>query len=476
MGTSNSLVNSVLTNNVNGGLAFSTSGLTYNLGGLSGAGSFSLTNVSGGSLTLSVGGNGSANTYSGVLSGGGGLTKVGSGVQVLAGSNTYSGETNISSGTLQLGNGLTNGSVSSGTVTNNSVLALDNAAAQTFSGLISGSGSVAKFGSSLLALGNLANSYSGGTTITGGTLSIAGNGALGTAPATAATNLTLNGGVLQVTATTAISPTRTISLGQNGGTINVAVLSTVSPSAASPSAVFFSGQITGPGGLTVTGGTASNTNVAVNNVGGNGGYILILDGSNNNYQGNTTINNATVTDDEGVLGGVAVNLLPSTTVLTLTNSGVFAYYNGSSTQTLAGLSGDSTTSIGTENNSAGASLTINPGSGKSYTYAGVIGNVSVNGRGHAGTGGGSFPLTLIGQGTEVLTGANVYTGNTTISSGTLQLGGGGGGATGTLAAGSTITDNGTLAFRETANLTQGTAFSTAAISARVASSRTARTS
>ena len=76
--------------------------------------------------------------------------------------------------------------------------------------------------------------------------------------------------------------------------------------------------------------------------------------------------------------------------------------------------------------------------------------------------GGGYSITKTGAGVMALTGADTYTGTTTISAGTLQLGNGG--AAGTLAAASTITDNGTLAFKETANLTQGTNFSTGAIS------------
>ena len=57
-------------------------------------------------------------------------------------------------------------------------MAFNNATLQTYAGLISGSGGVSVTGPGPLVLGNLANSYSGGTTVTSGTLSIAGNGAL----------------------------------------------------------------------------------------------------------------------------------------------------------------------------------------------------------------------------------------------------------------------------------------------------------
>ena len=64
----------------------------------------------------------------------------------------------------------------------------------------------------------------------------------------------------------------------------------------------------------------------------------------------------------------------------------------------------------------------------------------------------------------VLTASNAYTGVTTISAGTLQLGNGGGGSLATISSASTIVNNGTLAFNNVAGLTQGTNFSAAAIS------------
>ncbi len=81
--------------------------------------------------------------------------------------------------------------------------------------------------------------------------------------------------------------------------------------------------------------------------------------------------------------------------------------------------------------------------------------------GPIGQSGGSWQLTKAGPGTLVLSGNNTYSGSTTISSGTLQLGNGG--TTGSLPAGNTIVDNGTLAFSRGNNVAQGTDFSSAAI-------------
>ena len=74
--------------------------MTYNLGGLSGSGSFPLTAAGGGSLTVNFDGAGST-TYSGIMSGSGGLA-LSSGSLTLTAYNTYVGGTNVTGGTLVL--------------------------------------------------------------------------------------------------------------------------------------------------------------------------------------------------------------------------------------------------------------------------------------------------------------------------------------------------------------------------------------
>jgi fibronectin-binding autotransporter adhesin len=86
------------------------------------------------------------------LGGSVGLTKSTAGTVTLAGNNTYSGVTTVSAGTLALGSGGTAGSVA-GNITNNAALVFTRSDNITYSGVISGSGSVQKLGASTLTLG-----------------------------------------------------------------------------------------------------------------------------------------------------------------------------------------------------------------------------------------------------------------------------------------------------------------------------------
>ncbi len=131
--------------------------------------------------------NGTTTTsFGGVIQNGNGtvrLVKQGNGVQTFTGANTYTGTTTISGGVLQLGDGGTTGSLSaSSAITNNATLRFNRSNTMTqgadFStaGII-GSGSVEKIGSGTLVF-NAVNTYSGGTTISDGVLSIASTASL----------------------------------------------------------------------------------------------------------------------------------------------------------------------------------------------------------------------------------------------------------------------------------------------------------
>ncbi len=130
-----------------------------------------------------------------------------------------------------------------------------------------------------------------------------------------------------------------------------------------------------------------------------------------------------------------------------------------------GLSAGNNDRVVTFNGSAAISLgdvatTANAGNNRRLGLAGTNANNAVTGvisNLAAGVTGTSL-LSLIksDSSTWTLTGANTYTGITTIAGGTLQLGNGG--ATGTLNPASAIQNGGTLAFNRTGTITQGTDF------------------
>ncbi len=127
------------------------------------------TNATGGAFTYG-GAIGNSNGGANAL----GLLKLGSGKLTLTGANTYTGGTTITDGTLQLGDGTNNNGSILGNVVNNGTLAFANPSAQTFAGVISGSGGFTKSGAGTLTFsGASPNTYAGDTLVNAGTLVLA---------------------------------------------------------------------------------------------------------------------------------------------------------------------------------------------------------------------------------------------------------------------------------------------------------------
>ena len=116
---------------------------------------------------------------SGILSSTGGVNVTGGGTLTLSGVNTYTGGTsNSPTSTLLIGGaGQLGGGTYAANITNNGILTYASSAIETLSGVISGTGSLNQNGPAALTLTG-ANTYTGATTISAGTLSLGVGGSI----------------------------------------------------------------------------------------------------------------------------------------------------------------------------------------------------------------------------------------------------------------------------------------------------------
>lgn len=196
------------------------------------------------------------------------ITKNGAGTQILSGANSYSGATTINGGTLQIGNGGTTGSLTTTAIVNNSTLAFNRSNGLTLGNVISGTGGITQAGAGTTTLSG-ANSYTGVTKISQGTLSVttigdggAAGGNLGSAT-NAAGNIVFDGGTLQYTGLTAttdrsftINTGKTATIEITANNLTVAGASTSTNGALTKAG---SGTLTLSGGNLHTGATTINT-------------------------------------------------------------------------------------------------------------------------------------------------------------------------------------------------------------------------
>ncbi len=290
----------------------------------------------------------------------------------------------------------------------------------TSGGSIGGSAGLTKSGTGKLTL-STANSFSGKTTVTGGTVSISSGGNLGASPASyTADQLTLDGGSLEVTVSGGINANRGVTLGASGGTISL------------PAGVNFTNSaiITGPGSLTkadegslflniansFAGGTiVSGGTVSVGNGGALGSGTLTLAGGAVTFPGAATLaNSINVTEDSTINFGNTGN---SALVL-----------NGTE---FSGMAGKTLTITPTGSSTANTRVRLNNGLTNSLTFdANLVLNgtftfATYNNEGdqvYNGTisGSGIFgrrsPLAGV-AGNTILSGNNTYTGGTVIADG-----------------------------------------------------------
>ncbi|EDJ3157897.1 fibronectin-binding autotransporter adhesin ShdA [Salmonella enterica subsp. enterica serovar Newport] len=349
------------------------------------------------------------------VTGEGQIVKSGSDELIVTGDNNYSGGTTISGGTLTADHA---DSLGSGDIDNSGVLKVGEGELEN---ILSGSGSLVKTGTGELTLSG-DNSYSGGTTITGGTLTADHADSLGSGDIDNSGVLKVGEGDLENTLSGSGSLVKTgtgeltLSGGNDysGGTTIIGGTLT-----ADHADSLGSGDIDNSGVLQVGEGELKNTLFGSGSLVKTGTGELTLNGDND-YSGGTTI-------DDGVL--IADNA-DSLGTGAAANNGVLQVGEGELKNTLSGTG--SLVKIGT------GELTLNGDndySGGTTITGGTLIAASVNALGSGDidnsgvlqVGEGELKNTLFGSGSLVKTGTgeltlsgdNTYSGGTTISGGTL---------------------------------------------------------
>lgn len=318
-------------------------------------------------------------SISGVISGAGTLTKTNTAneatVLTLTGANTYSGATTITLGTLRIGDGGGTGAIGSGAVTNNAILEFNRNNAYTVASAISGTGSVRNIGTGTTSL-TASNTYTGGTTLAAGGLSIS----TATGFGTGSVNITsTTGATITVANNAATTVANNIILPSPGTSQNYNIVKNTA-SATTGTELNLTGVISGGGAnavLFLNSGTSgdnsttyrlSGTNTFTGTVNVNRGSVIVTSSSSLGADSNPLILNS---------NSSAAGNLQFANAITLNNP----------------VTVQSANTIGTGANNA--------------TLAGVLS--------------GAAAVTKVGSGNLTLSGGNTHSGNMTVSAGTLTL-------------------------------------------------------
>jgi autotransporter-associated beta strand protein len=332
------------------------------------------------------------------------------------------GNFNITGGTVNLLNTSTDITVNGGTPTISSALA----------GTDKG---INKKGNGELRLGGTV-SYTGATTITGGTLRVnSGANSLYTSTSgfsMAGGSLVVFAGAIQniakdFTFSSASGTITTFDSSANightlSGTMNInsGATMTLRPRNAGLNFIV-SGKITGAGNFAVA-----------NNSGDVATAAIRISNTGNDYAGTTTISG-------GILQLGASNVIPNASNLTMSLAGSLKPtldLNGFN-ETIGSLASTATTADIFNNSGSGTSVLSVGANNASASFAGSI-------KDNGGTTGGTVALTKLGSGTQTLTGDSTYTGDTNVNEGTLVVNGNISTSNFTVADGATISGSGTV--------------------------------
>ncbi|MBL0182567.1 MAG: autotransporter-associated beta strand repeat-containing protein [Chitinophagaceae bacterium] len=508
--------------------------------GLTGSGNLTHSSGAAGTRTLTVTGTGSPAAFTGVISNGTAtsvlLNKSGTGTLTLNGLNTYTGTTTISAGTISINTlqDVSGGASSLGaptTVANGTITLVVASSTLKYTGAgnssnrviatttdgssidASGTGSLTLTGgvtsgggnddleltgtgvgimNSVIATGSglldktgtgtwtfgAANSYTGTTTVSAGTLAYGINNAISSGA------VIISGGTLDIGTFTDNVGTVTLTSGIIAGTSGVLTGTSYAMQSGSVSAILAgavnltkttAGTVTMSGANTYTGVTTITTGILSVSTIGNGGVAGNL-GAATNAVGNLVLNGGTLQYTGATASTNRNYTLGATSTIEVTNAANTLTISGASNVTANGLTktgagtlqlsaangytGTTTVSAGTllygiNNALSSGAVTVNGGTFDIATFTDAVGTVTLTSGTIAGTsgvltgtsyamqsgsvtailGGAGIALTKTTSGTVTMSGINTYTGITTISAGILSVGTiGNGGVAGNLGA------------------------------------------
>ncbi len=424
----------------------------------------------GGALTLVKSGSG------GPALGNGNISTAGT--MVLNGVNTYTGDTIINAGVLRIGtNGTANGAtLGSGNYAGNitidagAMLWVSTNANQTLSGVISGEGALMKSYSGTLTLsGN--NTYTGRTSISPSTTAGAGilvvsslNSVVGgTASSSLGAPTTVFNGTIDLGGPGTVQGPATLRYVGTGETTDRVVNVQYGTNTTRTLDASGSGLLRFTSPFTNTGGTPANAvqligtgdgqidhglPFAVPSLTKSGGGTWTLGGAVGMSTGTLTINGGTLAlqKKSSLIGGNTTNWTAAQVIVNsggtlAVNVGGNGELNNTDVTTLLTNLGGLGGAINNNGLRAGSRIGFDTtnAAGGTFTIADNLANAT-------GTGSGAIGLTKRGTGTLVLTGANVYTGPTTVSAGTLLINGNNSGATGpvTVSLGASLGGDGSI--------------------------------
>lgn len=415
--------------------------------------------------------------YAGTITGTGSIAKGGSSTWILAGDNTYAGTTTINAGILALEQSESVGVgeitiATAATLRADADLALGNnvtlgnagtIATQvndvTLSGVVSGT-SLIKTGTGTLTLVNR-NTYTGSTTVTGGTLALEQSESIGQSSLTLGEQTTLQANAnLNLNNRITLDGIGTLATQDNAVSLTAVIDGDTGVLRKTGSGVLtLSGANTYAGGTNLAGGT-----IVVSNDLALGKGTLTATGTGVKLQADSSAvtlanaialsqdlivdtNGQTVTLDE-VTSGLGGLIKQGAGTLTLGASNTYRGGTTVSTGTLALGAGDS---AGTGNITMAANTTLGANSAMTVNNAiTLVGQTFLSHQNRAvtlaGIIDGAGSLDKLGSGVLTLSGANTYSGGTTVSGGTLALGAENAAGAGTinLADGTTLQSNETI--------------------------------